>query len=99
MVEQAVTPERRWGRITDDAIQAVRSRIGIPAKRAGRQFYEKITADNVRNFAWAMGDANPLYTDRAYARASRWGAAVAPGTILFSTGVQEGRPVTPRERE
>src|SRR5437762_2422324 len=96
---QATLPERHWGRITDDAIRAVRARIGIPVKGQGRQFYEQITIDNVRNFALATGDTNPLYTDRAHARASRWGAVVAPGTILFSTGVQEGRPVTARERE
>src|SRR5712692_8088567 len=96
---QPAVPERHWGRITDDAIRAVRARIAIPAEREGRQYYEMITADNVRNFASAMGDANPLYSDRAYGRACRWGAMVAPGTILFSTGVQEGRPVTSQERE
>src|SRR5579871_4050173 len=96
---QAAVPERHWGRINDEAIRAVRARIGVPVKGQGRQFYEQITTDNVRNFALAMGDTNPLYTDREYARKGPWGAVVAPGTILFSTGVQEGRPVTPRERE
>ena len=52
---QPTAPERHWGRITDDAIRAVRARIAIPAKREGRQYYEQITADNVRNFAAAMG--------------------------------------------
>lgn len=46
----------------------------------------------VRKFAEAIGDPNPLYTDEASAKASRYGALVAPPTFprTFEYGVLEG---------
>lgn len=87
------------GRITDEGIRALRSRVGIPVRNNDDLFFEKVTADSIRNFAWAAGDTNPLYTDPAYARQqSRWFTPIAQGTILFATGVSEGRPLSERER-
>ena len=100
MTQQPAPAERHWGQISDAAIGAVRSRIGIPVKSASdRSLFDKITADSIRTFATAAGDVNPLYSERDYAAATRWGAPIAPGTILFATGIPEGRPVSPRERD
>ena len=99
MTQTAATPERHWGRITDDAIRAVRARVGIPVQPAGRRRWEAISTDNIRIWALACGDANPFFIDRAYAASSRWGGPIAPGTILFSTGIVEGRPITAAERD
>ncbi len=46
----------------------------------------------VRRFAEAVGDANPLYTDEAAAKNSRYGRIVAPPTFprIFDYGEIEG---------
>ncbi len=46
----------------------------------------------VRKFAEAIGDANPLYVDEAYAKTTRHGRLVAPPTFsrTFDFGVVEG---------
>lgn len=36
----------------------------------------------IRDFAWAMGDENPLFTDPTYASDSRYGSLIAPPTIV-----------------
>jgi acyl dehydratase len=91
-------PERNWGRITDENVRAARSRIGIPILPEGRHRWETISTDSIRIWAHACGDANPLFTDRGYAAGTRWGSPIAPGTILFTSGVCEGRPLTAKER-
>jgi acyl dehydratase len=91
--------ERRHGIITDESVRALRSRIGIPVKRQDLPFFEEVTEDNIRNFAHATGDINPLYTEPGYARGTRWGGMIAPGCILFSMGIGEGREITKEERE
>ena len=97
-----MTSTARHGSITDEGLAALRSRIGIPneARRYGarRGLFTLINQDSAHIFATASGDANPLYSDAGYARASHWGSVVAPPTILFNAGAVEGRPLTERER-
>jgi acyl dehydratase len=40
-----------------------------------------VTADDIRQFADAVGDPNPLYHDEAAARQSPYGALIAPPTF------------------
>ena len=91
--------ERRYPSLTDEGIAALRSRIGIPAKRDDRGKYTQINADAARNFSIGTGDANLLYLDEEHAIASRWGAAIAPPCILLGSGMPEGRELTDAERE
>ena len=93
------TEERRYPQITDEGIAALRARVGIPVKRDDRGKYTQINADAARAFSIAAGDTNPLYLDPDHARASRWGAPVAPPGILLATGEPEGRSLTAEERE
>ena len=91
------------GTITEEGLAAMRSRIGIPneARRYGarRGLFTLINQDSAHIYATGSGDANPLFQDAAYARASHWGCVVAPPTILFNAGIVEGRPLTAAERE
>lgn len=48
-------------------------------------FYREINDDAARNFAHAIGDDNPLWTDPSYGATTRWGAQLAPPSILYST--------------
>lgn len=42
----------------------------------------------IRRFAEAIGDLNPLYVDEEAARASNWGALIAPPTFPRSFGIE-----------
>lgn len=78
-------------RLTEATLERVRARIGIPARAGQRAHHEVCSSDSFRHFAHAYGDPNPLWSDPGYARASRFGAPVAPPTYPVSAGVQ--RPV------
>jgi acyl dehydratase len=97
--QELTTPERHWGRITDDAIRAARARIGIPIVPAELHRWQTISTDAIRIWAHALGDPNPLFTKREYAAKTRWGEPIAPGTLLFTSGICDGRPLTAQERE
>jgi len=59
--------------ITDDALAALRRRIGQPVRRP-EAYIETATRDAVRHWAAGIGDRNPFWLD----------AGVAPPTILFA---------------
>lgn len=82
------------GIITDEAVAALRSRIGIEHPR--RPWNEVATKDAIRHFAHAYGDTNPLWTDEEYARKSRYGCIVAPPTFLFTCSSGPVAPTDPR---
>lgn len=87
----------RYSVITDEAIEELRSRIGVPINRTTPPFYTEINTDAARHFAWALGDDNPLWSDAGHGESSRWGTQLAPPTILFSadnvvSGAVEGLP-------
>jgi acyl dehydratase len=50
----------------------------------------EITRNDIRRFAAAIGDDNPLYTDRAAARAAGYPDVVAPPTFLISASTGGG---------
>ena len=88
----------QFGKITDDAVERLRARIGVERKssnmhRAGTLM---LTAETIRRFALGSGDDNPLYVDPDYARASRYGSLVTPpsitGFLERSNGASDGLP-------
>jgi len=83
--------EQKPRELNDDTIAEVRRRIGIPVRYSPRAHNEVSSTDSFRHFALAYGDDNPLYTDPAYARASSWGAPIAPPLYPFAAGI--ARPV------
>lgn len=70
------------GRITDEGVQAAIDRIGVP--RPIRS--SVITEESVQRFAFGVGDDNPLWWDRGYAEATRWGAMFGPPTSILGGG-------------
>ena len=89
----------RHGRITDEGIEALRSRIGVPVLDREPRRWTQVTKDAVKIWALGCGDSNPLFLDREYAKNTRWGGLIAPGTILHSAGLNQGRELTAREME
>ena len=87
----SVLPE---GRITPEALDVYRSRIGKEL-RISWQFNELACREAIRNFAQGIGDDNPLWLDREYAAKTRYGGLVAPPGwyySVFPTFVQQGLP-------
>jgi len=60
--------------------EEMRRSIGVP----GPALTTEIERGAVRRFAQAMGDPNPLFSDEAAARKSRYGGSIAPPTFLRS---------------
>jgi acyl dehydratase len=47
--------------------------------------HEALGRASIRYFALAMGDANPLYVDDAYAQAAGYPSVIAPPTLIVET--------------
>ena len=77
------TAETTYGKISDEAVAEVRRRIGrvYPIEEP---FVRYVNADSIRHAARAIGDANPLWIDAAYAGASRHGRRIAPPALLYA---------------
>ena len=69
--------------ITDDALERIRQRIGVPVPRR-HPHVELASHDAIRHFAHGIGDDNPLWTDSAYAAAARYGCVIAPPCMLYA---------------
>lgn len=88
------------GKITDEGVAKLRTRIGkgFPGRRPWRT---EATHDAIYHLALAIGDLSPLYLDEEYARGTRWGGLIAPPIIVQSmdtlravghSGLPEGLP-------
>ena len=47
-------------------------------------FNTQVTRDSIKHFVDAIGDINPLYRDREYAKGTKYGCLIAPPTILYT---------------
>jgi len=66
------------------ALEEARSLIGVELRRTSQQWNTEASLDAVRHFCWGIGDDNPLFTDSAYGKQTRWGSALAPGCFLYT---------------
>lgn len=71
-------------KITDEAIAAVRAKIGQVISSSHTPFLTETGRDSVRHWAEGIGDMNPLWTDEAHGTASPWGKPLATPTILYA---------------
>ncbi|MCL6648663.1 MAG: MaoC family dehydratase N-terminal domain-containing protein, partial [Chloroflexi bacterium] len=62
--------------ITDEA----RAMIGVTSEPG----VHRVDHSQIRLFAEAIGDPNPLYVDEEYARTTRWGSIIAPPTFIYN---------------
>lgn len=58
--------------------------IGVEIDLNPQRFIVEATRDNIRNFADAVGDNNPLWINEEYAGKSRFGMITAPPTFLYN---------------
>jgi len=82
----------RQGKITEEMMDEMRSRIGIPLKP--RITWNKSTCyDSVNHFCYGIGDDNPLFVDEDYGARTVLGRNLAPPSFLYTvcpTVVQMG---------
>ena len=76
---------RLFPKITDEALDDLRRRIGVPIEETLEPWCYEATRDNIRHFAHGIGDDNPLWCDPAYAERSPLGGVVALPSFLFAT--------------
>lgn len=83
--------------IDPGAIEALRARIGQRVTISSEPYLTEASRDACRHWASAIGDRNPLWRDRKYARAWGYPDVLAPPTILYafdrlSIGYRGGLP-------
>ena len=97
-----MSPDREPPRITDEAVEALRARVGIPEPHPQPPYYLCPNEDAFRHVAESYGDDNPLWWDGAHAAASRWGAPIAPPALAGGdtlVGEDEVTEVAPEHKE
>ena len=77
--------KRHFPKITDQALDALRSRINMPIENTLEPWCHEATRDNIRHYAHGIGDDNPLWCDPAYAAKTQYGGIVALPSFLFAT--------------
>lgn len=61
----------------DSDIDRARTLLGVDVANRHREHLTTFTPDSIRNFAYGVGDDNPLFMDEAYGRGTRWGDVAA----------------------
>ena len=67
--------------LTDADIERARLLIGVDTATKHMEHITTASFDSIRNFAWGLGDDNPLYCDEDYGTTTRWGSQVAPNSM------------------
>src|SRR6185437_13442821 len=70
------------GRITDEGLERLRARIGVPEPHPMPPYYTVPTHDTFRNVAVAYGDDNPLWCDPEYGPKTRWEQSIASPVLV-----------------
>jgi hypothetical protein len=68
--------------ITDEAINRLRARVGIPEPHPTPPHYVCADQDAFRHVAEAFGDDNPLWCDPVYGAGTRWGGVIASPVMV-----------------
>ncbi|HKY14691.1 MAG TPA: MaoC family dehydratase, partial [Microthrixaceae bacterium] len=70
------------GTITDEGVERLRARIGIPEPHPMPPHYREPGIDAFRAVAEAYGDDNRLWCDPDYAKGTRWGGPIASPVLV-----------------
>lgn len=75
----------RFPKITEEGLEDLRKRIGVPINDTVEPWNYEATRDAIRHYAHGIGDDNPLWCDPAYAEKTGHGGILALPSFLFST--------------
>ena len=87
------------GSITDDAVTALRQRIGIVQPHPQPPHYLLPNEDAFRHVAEAYGDDNPLWCDADYGITTRWESVIAPPHLVGGDTLIGENEVTRLDRD
>jgi len=90
------------GSITDEGIERLRARIGVPEPHPSPPHYRHPDVDSFRHVAAAYGDDNPLYCEPAHAAKTCWAGVIAPPPMVGGDtliGEDEVPQVAPEHRD
>lgn len=75
----------------DTLPEETRAAIGRISQHIGRtsQHVYEVTKKDIRRYAQAIGDTNPLYYDEQYARTTRYGGIVAPPLFCHTLAFED----------
>lgn len=69
-------------RMSPEGVALLKDRLGLDLRL--HRHNDVASRDGIRRFSFAVGDANPLWTDAGYAARTRYGGLVAPPCFLYS---------------
>ena len=75
-------------RITQEMIDVMRAKLGTKLRVEDSTHNEYATRMAILKFADGIGDANPLWSDSAYAKKSSYGNVVAPPSFIWACFAQ-----------
>jgi acyl dehydratase len=85
--------------ISDADIDRQRQLLGHMEPSKLREYIQTATLDTIRNYAHGTGNDNPLFCDPDYARRTRWGGVIAPGSMISQINApMKGDPTPPEIR-
>lgn len=84
-----VTQSEEWQKatsyeISDDDIERQKQLLGYDEPSKHGEYIQTASVDAIRNWAYGIGDDNPLYCDPNYAKTTRWGEVIAPAMMIGS---------------
>jgi len=82
---------REFVGINDQALAALRQRIGQRIERPPEPWCYEATRDNIRHYAHGIGDDNLLWCDPAYGKTTRYGDIIALPSFLFACTLVSGK--------
>ena len=78
--EQGVLPEAE---LTNELLEEYKNRVGL-SLRVSNVFNQTVSYESIRNYVNGIGDFNPIYRDREYAKKTSYSDLVAPPNWLYS---------------
>lgn len=70
----------------DRDIERAKLLLGVDVAKKHLEHVSTASYDSIRNFAWGVGDDNPLYGDEHYGETTRWGSQIAPNSMAQIIG-------------
>ena len=77
--------ELLFPKITQQGLDDLRRRIGVPITDTLEPWCHEATRDNIRHYAHGIGDDNPLWCVPEYAAKTKYGDVIALPSFLFAT--------------
>jgi acyl dehydratase len=91
MADTATKPASSYGILTDAGVERLRGQLGIQSGRSTAPHNYEATMDGFRHMANGYGDGNPLWSNREYAKTTRWEGLIGPPMFVTAMG-EHGAP-------